>query len=550
MFPIVVNDGINEIPEDDIFYIIGKEGVFLRKKLGVMDSLAPVKNISILESVHATAKMNIEKIPATEFQQIINFFKAVYEEYYAEAIVLLFYNIENGQHVIVCPKQEVSAAGADYNKKITMKGWDMIGTVHSHAGMSAFHSGIDDHDEEYFDGLHITLGNMRDDDISVSCSIVANGFRVIVEPDEYVEGIVKTVDINENQNVPYARTYRWDKTTNKMVPVKTNGHYTKHVYDQRFQIDLPLEVGFPDGWGKQVSKKVWSYNTRKTSGNWYDSWYGTDAHAWKDWQGHKTVTPVQAAKNNKTTTTKVDNITKELNLNKLDDAKKRAIIRWALEQVDGDVKDVIEDSLDDDITTIAHYECVQCLTKISVDESEEAEGEACCPKCKTADYLTEISAAELMMESDPHPLDNADDVDDLITCHFCHSSFTEDFVVNGFCPTCAKPLDLDDIEIHEIADIMQCSDCQAKFSPIRLHGEPACPFCGHEFTALELRTYGVPLTDEMMRELRMEHDAGGLLSTEAEALEAAAKADEDLERIPVPGQASLPINKTQKNAKR
>ena len=32
MFEIFINDGTKEMPTDDIFYIIAKEGIFLRKK--------------------------------------------------------------------------------------------------------------------------------------------------------------------------------------------------------------------------------------------------------------------------------------------------------------------------------------------------------------------------------------------------------------------------------------------------------------------------------------------------------------------------------------
>jgi len=96
MFKVVLNDGQNEMPEDDIFYIIAKEGVYLKKKLGVMESIAPVKNISILESVNSMAKMHITKIPAKWIAKVISFFQAVYEEHRSEAIVLLFYDEETG----------------------------------------------------------------------------------------------------------------------------------------------------------------------------------------------------------------------------------------------------------------------------------------------------------------------------------------------------------------------------------------------------------------------------------------------------------------------
>ena len=74
MFKVIIADGKEELPKDDIYYIVAKEGVFIKKKLGIMDSISPVKNISILESVQATAKMNIEKIPAIAVAKISNFF--------------------------------------------------------------------------------------------------------------------------------------------------------------------------------------------------------------------------------------------------------------------------------------------------------------------------------------------------------------------------------------------------------------------------------------------------------------------------------------------
>ena len=57
-----------------------------------MDSIAPVKNISILESVSSAAQMNIKKIPGGAFARVVAFFRAVYAESFGEAIVLLFYD--------------------------------------------------------------------------------------------------------------------------------------------------------------------------------------------------------------------------------------------------------------------------------------------------------------------------------------------------------------------------------------------------------------------------------------------------------------------------
>ena len=122
MFKVVLNDGQTEMPEDDIYYVIGKEGVFLKKTLGIMDSLAPVKQISTLQPVAASARMHISKIPGPKFAKVIEFFKAVYKEHYAEAIVLLFYDEQKQTHHIIVPHQKVSGGSCDYNRGITIEG--------------------------------------------------------------------------------------------------------------------------------------------------------------------------------------------------------------------------------------------------------------------------------------------------------------------------------------------------------------------------------------------------------------------------------------------
>ena len=64
MFKVFVNDGTQELPDDDIFYIVSKEGLFLKKKLGLLESIARVDKISILENLNElpVAKMNIPKV--------------------------------------------------------------------------------------------------------------------------------------------------------------------------------------------------------------------------------------------------------------------------------------------------------------------------------------------------------------------------------------------------------------------------------------------------------------------------------------------------------
>jgi rRNA maturation endonuclease Nob1 len=261
MFKVVVNDGQVEMPDDDVYYVIAKEGIFLKKTIGVMDSVAPVNQISTLQSVAASARMRISKIPGPKFAKVIEFFRAVYHEYYAEAIVLLFYNEEKKTHTIIPPHQKVTGGACDYNRGITIEGLTMIGTIHSHGGMSAFHSTTDDKDEETFDGLHITLGNMRDEEISISASIVANGYRIMVDPNDYVEQLKLTQDVDEE--VKKATTTVYSYIAGKLVKdeKKTSRYsYTQRKYDKRYVVTVTdHQKHFNKKWMNVVEKGTYSY---------------------------------------------------------------------------------------------------------------------------------------------------------------------------------------------------------------------------------------------------------------------------------------------------
>jgi len=532
MFPIVVNDGQSEFPTDDIFYIVCKEGVYLKKKLGVMESIAPVKNISILKSIQTMAKMHIKKIPAKTAQQIINFFKAVYLEHHAEAIVLLFYNQDTKKYKVVCPFQEVSAGAADYNKGVVIEGYDMIGTIHSHAGMSAFHSGVDDDDEKSFDGLHITFGNMNDPDISVSASIVANGFRTIVDPRDYINQLEMTIDIDEEVKVPYAKSWKWDKDQHKMVEIKSkNRFYTKRNFDQRFRVKLSKDPKFDISWTERVTKKV--YQAPK----WSQGWYGYGAHnqnsphfdpdLWNGWGGHTTTgnslvplavkgtpvgkgVPASGRVIRKSEISPCDACTFKnhkisINLDKLDDPSKKEVLAWALEQLENDADYTIRETLKgDDDSDFTHYHCEQCGGRFTVNELEN---DPICPTCGIDDHLEEITAMEVMLSD---------------------AEFAS-----------LEPIDEPTDKIGEGMNIIYCNSCGSSYSRDFLNGGNQCPVCNTVLN--DGKTSG---EDEIIAQSKA--DSGSYLDPEREAIEKALEADKELQRIPVPHQKAIPLNKPKK----
>jgi len=235
MFNVWINDGTTPMPEDDIFYIVSKEGIFLKKKLGLFESMAKVDKISILNKMESYAALDIKKIPKGDFGKVLGVMRAIYEKYHSEMNTILHYNPERRQFRIEVPEQEVSHGGVDYESDLTYDGYLRIGTIHSHCDFGAFHSGTDKDDEETWDGIHITVGHVNSDHLTITASIVANGSRFWVDPMDYISGI-DMVEVTVSQ---YAHT---SKQEIRYVFKGTENH-----------------LQFPKAWLENVKKKTYRY---------------------------------------------------------------------------------------------------------------------------------------------------------------------------------------------------------------------------------------------------------------------------------------------------
>lgn len=259
MFPIYLYEG-GELPVDEICYLIAKQGIYIKKKVGLVESLTKVDKISILNELKPWAKMDLPKISGPQMAKIISFFKAVVDTYSGEANVFLYYSETENKYTLAVPKQEVSGAACDYEEATSIPGYNLIGTIHSHARMSAFHSGTDDKDEKHFDGLHITIGHLTDDYQSISVSIVVNGYRVIVDPCDYIDKCVSVKVPQKSYISKYynrSRTYKYIDGKMTLVEPETPAKTTVR-YDMRYDIQVTdSQSHFNKKWLKKVSRKVW-----------------------------------------------------------------------------------------------------------------------------------------------------------------------------------------------------------------------------------------------------------------------------------------------------
>lgn len=148
------------------------------------------------DAVHSL-ETNLDKYPypLEQLHDTMAYFKAIYDKYGTEAVVLLMFNFETKEWRTLKVLQLGAAhAAVQYiypsngpNKKypltekifddeklkdlqlkvyenyseLTNQGFAIIGTIHSHCNFGAFHSGTDNHDEMNFDGLHITIGKVN-----------------------------------------------------------------------------------------------------------------------------------------------------------------------------------------------------------------------------------------------------------------------------------------------------------------------------------------------------------------------------------------------------
>lgn len=191
MFPVIVLDKPGKkLPKTGVYFVVGRDGLYMHKDIGLIEAMVKVEDISFLQPVETRANLDIPKIPRDIFVQTLSFFRWAQKKFHSEAIVLLHYSSKTREFLLHCPRQEVVPAGVPYYAADDrFEGFQLVCSIHSHNDFGASHSGIDINDEKHFDGLHITIGNVDDEYFTLTCSIVVNDNRFPVLPHKVIEGI-------------------------------------------------------------------------------------------------------------------------------------------------------------------------------------------------------------------------------------------------------------------------------------------------------------------------------------------------------------------------
>ena len=269
--PIYILKKGEAVPQETC-YLVTKDGVFLHKLNGLVESLVRVEGICFLESVKPKAILHLPKIPTVIMARALVFFRKIHEQMNSEANLMLHYRHQDGRksYRFVCPIQKVSAASVEYQAEERLEGYQLVGTVHSHNRMSAFHSSVDKTDEFCFDGLHITIGSLNKfPEFSMTCSVVVNGQRFRTEPEEVISGIRRVESEADRPNLPRGFMGNITESLEQglasiLDPDPTSfGFYHRYAWmpPELYELILPGErdpgsVSFPPQWSKKVTKKT------------------------------------------------------------------------------------------------------------------------------------------------------------------------------------------------------------------------------------------------------------------------------------------------------
>jgi len=261
LVPVYVYTKDTQLPAQGTYYIVARNGTYLRKDTGLVKATVKVDGIACLEPVPIEASIRLPQLSPELSIGALRFFRQVYRIYQTEAELTLHYNSDERVYRLDCPPQEVTTGSVHSDISHRFPGFQLVGTFHSHAKMSAFHSTIDHHSEQHFDGLHITYGCLDQPYFTISCSIMVNGQRFYIAPDKTVQGL-KPVDYQPQLQTVYRR---------KEVPRLLDNPFSlswldfdfspqalvKPANEQYYEIVLPegkdyRHVGYPLSWLDRV----------------------------------------------------------------------------------------------------------------------------------------------------------------------------------------------------------------------------------------------------------------------------------------------------------
>ncbi len=198
MFPMVFKDAEASPCGAPLYYEIAANGVFQIRETPLYRAVTRADALPGLLPQHEHVRLRFPRLRRGAVQDVLAFFAEVYRRYGGEAMVVLFCRGDGRELRIDVPQQTLPARRyrdgrwrADhavvYGHVPRPQGFVRLGTIHSHAGLPAYSSGVDCADERFEDGLHVVFGDFHRRDVSVAATFAANGARFPLPPEQVLE---------------------------------------------------------------------------------------------------------------------------------------------------------------------------------------------------------------------------------------------------------------------------------------------------------------------------------------------------------------------------
>jgi hypothetical protein len=203
-----------------------------------------------------------QPVPANLMGQVVNFFERVYDRQHTEAAILLVMHAETKEWRIFVPTQLVSHGGVNYvyEPSDIQYPWTVVGSIHSHCNFGAGHSSTDTGDADGFDGLHMTIGHIKDAVPQIVAMVAMN--KVLFHYDKDI--FPKLFDYSECKE--HQAPEWWDRyVENPLTKTKPIGFELYAKYDRPTVVKsetklTPITKPSPGYQPSQYRSEDWSFN--------------------------------------------------------------------------------------------------------------------------------------------------------------------------------------------------------------------------------------------------------------------------------------------------
>ena len=197
LYPVIVKDDAYAPSDAPIAYLVTQDGLFIVRDTPLFSVSVRVDGVPGLAPHTPYLHLKIPPLPVALVERAIGFFRAVYERWQGEAILILFYEERSRRYQLAAPPQLIRGRfeRGRFRAELQLEygtcerpgpEFVRLGTFHSHGHAGPTHSQVDEHDELYESGLHITAGYVHSSAPKFAAAFVVGRTRFTVAPADIV----------------------------------------------------------------------------------------------------------------------------------------------------------------------------------------------------------------------------------------------------------------------------------------------------------------------------------------------------------------------------